>query len=574
MGKFKIKRGVEANIGNITLDDGEMAITTDSKKLYIGVAGQKVIIADGNALGDMLRGIYDTDDDGVVDQAERVEWSGILNKMAATDTNLGLVKVGSNLSITPEGTLSGNSIPESFIPKSKSFIITGSQTTFNLTDGYYTPGSLTWSIYGSGQPKNSITEITDTSFSIPPGLADGTEFEVQYIQTVNLTPFPYHKSEHLPGGADPLDLANVAISGSYSDLSDKPNINDLSKKNLMGSTTVAGYYAFAQTPINPVEYSAIFKITVTSTANANIGHVLYVKVEGHANTVPIFQVDTKTNNTTAATTGLYYLRGVYPKLVNNGYRSFIELYVYDATKRDIKIELIGSNNVDLLSTITASSYNSTYQSITTPAVLYNGHLTNGTYYGVFSGNASSSYGLYNDSYTSGEALIANDLMFLQTDNKWYKANISGRNIPFGTLIGRCGGSYAINIVVASYLYGRYSLPTGITGVLGKDIFIRGSIANGVFTTDGTITTTIAAGYSYIRIGSAIYNTGTIQYDGNNRVYSITNDGINAIDGINIDVPTKLSELANDIGAGGGTLITTSGSEPTATKAGDFWYKEV
>jgi len=40
------------------------------------------------------------------------------------------------------------------------------------------------------------------------------------------------------------------------------------------------------------------------------------------------------------------------------------------------------------------------------------------------------------------------------------------------------------------------------------------------------------------------------------------------------IPTKLSQLANDIGAGGGIKITTSNTEPAGNSPGDFWYKEV
>ena len=39
-------------------------------------------------------------------------------------------------------------------------------------------------------------------------------------------------------------------------------------------------------------------------------------------------------------------------------------------------------------------------------------------------------------------------------------------------------------------------------------------------------------------------------------------------------PTKLSELQNDIGAGGGIKITLGKTEPTGASPGDFWYKEV
>lgn len=42
----------------------------------------------------------------------------------------------------------------------------------------------------------------------------------------------------------------------------------------------------------------------------------------------------------------------------------------------------------------------------------------------------------------------------------------------------------------------------------------------------------------------------------------------------LDMPTKLSELENDIGAGDGLNIVVSATEPAGLKAGDWWYKEV
>lgn len=41
-----------------------------------------------------------------------------------------------------------------------------------------------------------------------------------------------------------------------------------------------------------------------------------------------------------------------------------------------------------------------------------------------------------------------------------------------------------------------------------------------------------------------------------------------------DMPTKLSQFSNDIGAGGGVKITTSAAAPTTPSPGDFWYKEL
>lgn len=39
-----------------------------------------------------------------------------------------------------------------------------------------------------------------------------------------------------------------------------------------------------------------------------------------------------------------------------------------------------------------------------------------------------------------------------------------------------------------------------------------------------------------------------------------------------DMPTKLSEFINDIGAGGGVKITTSSTAPASPSPGDFWYQ--
>jgi hypothetical protein len=84
MAKIKIKRGPEANLNSITLDDGELVLATDTKNLYVGVSGQKILLVNTSTNGDMQKNIYDTDNDGIVDQAEKVDWSGVLNKPVTT----------------------------------------------------------------------------------------------------------------------------------------------------------------------------------------------------------------------------------------------------------------------------------------------------------------------------------------------------------------------------------------------------------------------------------------------------------------------------------------------------------
>lgn len=41
-----------------------------------------------------------------------------------------------------------------------------------------------------------------------------------------------------------------------------------------------------------------------------------------------------------------------------------------------------------------------------------------------------------------------------------------------------------------------------------------------------------------------------------------------------ELPTKLSQLENDIGAGAGLNIVVSATEPAGLNPGDWWYKEV
>jgi hypothetical protein len=43
-------------------------------------------------------------------------------------------------------------------------------------------------------------------------------------------------------------------------------------------------------------------------------------------------------------------------------------------------------------------------------------------------------------------------------------------------------------------------------------------------------------------------------------------------GLKSQIPSKLSQLENDIGAGAGTAFTVSSTAPTEPSPGDYWYK--
>lgn len=78
---IQVRRGLEKDIG--TLAVGELGYCEDTKKLYIGTATGNVLLVAAQTVGDMLKTIYDTNNDGKVDMAEvadNVPWDGVTNK--------------------------------------------------------------------------------------------------------------------------------------------------------------------------------------------------------------------------------------------------------------------------------------------------------------------------------------------------------------------------------------------------------------------------------------------------------------------------------------------------------------
>ncbi len=75
---IQIMYGPEINIGNLSI--GELGYCTDTQKLYIGTPDGNVLLVAAETAGDMLKSIYDTNNDGVVDMADSVQWSGVTGK--------------------------------------------------------------------------------------------------------------------------------------------------------------------------------------------------------------------------------------------------------------------------------------------------------------------------------------------------------------------------------------------------------------------------------------------------------------------------------------------------------------
>ncbi|WP_404988163.1 hypothetical protein [Clostridium culturomicium] len=164
--------------------------------------------------------------------ADSVVWSNVSGKPStytppiASPTVLGGIKVGSNLSIDSNGVLSANDNPTSYIVKQEKFIATAGQTVFNLTKGKYRPGLGTLSIFLNGvKIANTVLEETSqTRFTLKAGLSEGDYLLAEYVELINITPYPIHANEHLPGGSDPIPEATTSKAGLMSS-SDKSKLN-------------------------------------------------------------------------------------------------------------------------------------------------------------------------------------------------------------------------------------------------------------------------------------------------------------------------------------------------------------
>lgn len=164
---------------------------------------------------------------------DTIAWGNVTGKPTtftpptASGTILGGIKVGANLTIGSDGVLNANDNPTSYLIKQEKFIATEGQTVFNLIKGTYRQGlgALSIFVFGSKLSNDSFEETSSTRFTLKSGLSEGDIVLVEYIQLINVQPYPIHASEHLPGGADPIPLATTTVSGLMAS-TDKVKLNN------------------------------------------------------------------------------------------------------------------------------------------------------------------------------------------------------------------------------------------------------------------------------------------------------------------------------------------------------------
>lgn len=153
--------------------------------------------------------------------ADNVAWGNVSGKPStftppiATKITLGGIKVGANLSIDSNGVLAANDNPTSYIVKQQEFIATKGQRVFTLTNGKYRPGIGAISVFLNGVKmiNTLFTETSETVITLKLGVDAGDRVLLEYIELINVTPYPVHANEHLPGGTDPIPLATSSKDG-------------------------------------------------------------------------------------------------------------------------------------------------------------------------------------------------------------------------------------------------------------------------------------------------------------------------------------------------------------------------
>lgn len=164
---------------------------------------------------------------------DTISWGNVTSKPTtftpptASNGVLGGIKVGANLTIDANGVLNANDNPTSYLIKQEKFIATEGQKLFNLTKGSYRQGlgALSIFVFGSKLSNDAFVETSSTSFTLKTGLSEGDVVLVEYIQLINVQPYPIHSNEHLSDGADPIPLATTSKEGLMA-ASDKSKIDN------------------------------------------------------------------------------------------------------------------------------------------------------------------------------------------------------------------------------------------------------------------------------------------------------------------------------------------------------------
>lgn len=215
--------------GELTKENVSSALGFSPKKILEGIEASKPV-----ATGSMI--IYiSTDTKKIwldylsntwlqIGGQDTISWGNVTGKPStftppiASNSALGGIKLGSNLSIDADGTLNANDNPSNYIIKQEKFISTEGQSVFTLSKGKYKQGLGTLAVFlnGAKVANTMVDETSQTSFTLKTGLSAGDHLLAEYVELVNINPYPIHGSEHLSGGVDPIPLVTTSKDGLMS----------------------------------------------------------------------------------------------------------------------------------------------------------------------------------------------------------------------------------------------------------------------------------------------------------------------------------------------------------------------
>jgi hypothetical protein len=295
----------------------------------------------------------------------------------------------------------------------------------------------------------------------------------------------------------------------------------------VSDTTYRPIYQMANTGwtyIN-MDITVAYRITVTGT---NINSVTDV-VDRWINPIsyPLTSMVCKTLSISAATTGLKYLRAVYPTssyLNNASYPLGVEVEMHNTTARHIKVEVFKDNSQVTWNTTKPSG--SIYVSST-----YNGNRTLEVYatrgwrfhqpsqmYANSAGQASyiADFEATNiaagDLKTGATALVAGHYAFLADDGLVYDISNTAKNIAMGeSKVGFMNSAVAANTAISWTYWRAISRPSATqvnyiphdTLALGNRVFLRCTIdSGGNIHSDNYLSTTMSPNYTWMPFGWA------------------------------------------------------------------------
>lgn len=255
-----------------------------------------------------------------------------------------------------------------------------------------------------------------------------------------------------------------------------------------------------------------------------------------------------------------YVRTVVPN--NTSYYTSnppeIQLQQVSALARTVKATILESSGdvvlMDNLTTVgnTTNRNNRTYDVNNTVGIFDSvGYVQN-------SGWASGAWDTNdNDRFKFGEAVVAGSLVAIASDGLAWKIRNTAKEFRLPLVGGRATGTFAANASYGRVSWSRRGLPlTNLTDAtlqgsafsvptwaIGNTIYMRGSLSNGNFKPDGTLSNAMANGYTWIPIGrvekvnndTATYFTSFMQ---DCSAYTLDSNGkLTHIDGKQIYNPT-------------------------------------